>query len=408
MRYAKDNSSGRFAAVLIVFLGGTMTSTAIDAQVTDPARPAVALAEGPDPFGGGGNDREGRNLCGGIDNRVTSGDLRVGRLVFYSGVATGSGCTGSFGPFCTAWLVSNGSLVTAGHCVDLNANGVIDTTFRSACVEFNVSSLLTPGHTSTCGGTPAPAPANDVYVVDWAAMSAGDFNFDGQDWTGSAIVGSDYAVFSVLPNANTQLSPAVAQRAFFRVTQEVPDNTDDVRVTGCGIDTHPNGCGGGPCTPDNCNVDSRTIQTEVGGYRGEADRDDGRVWHQYRVDTQGANSGSPVIWEGNNDFAIGAHTRGACAIAGISSNQGTSFNHNHFANALNGFLGPYTTHVDSMSMASKPDGTIFAPYLNVQDGVDDTGVGTRLSIVTGSYSGPVTIDKEMMILTPVGPVTIGN
>jgi hypothetical protein len=69
------------------------------------------------------------------DRRVSSADPRVGRLIH----PVGGGFT-----ICTAWLVSNGSLVTAGHCADgdpdqlgpMLPDGVLD--FNTATlVEFN-------------------------------------------------------------------------------------------------------------------------------------------------------------------------------------------------------------------------------------------------------------------------------
>jgi hypothetical protein len=45
---------------------------------------------------------------------------------------------------------------------------------------------------------------------------------------------------------------------------------------------------------------------------------------RYTVDTQGGNSGSPVIVEGGGNVAIGIHTHGGCSATG-GSNAGTGF-----------------------------------------------------------------------------------
>ena len=52
----------------------------------------------------------------------------------------------------------------------------------------------------------------------------------------------------------------------------------------------------------------------------------------YVTDTQGGNSGSPVIWEQTGD-AVGIHTHGGCSSTG-GNNWGTGANHSALQNAI--------------------------------------------------------------------------
>ncbi len=204
-------------------------------------------------------------LCG-VDNRVASTDGRVGRLYFGG---------------CTAWLISNGRLLTAGHCVDtdpdqggpalpdgiLNLNGV---------VEFNVPPSLS-------NGTTIAADPDDQYPINTSSVG---WRFDGE---GQGL-GKDWSVFTVNENSNTGLTPFQAQDGFFRTTNDNPAVSNTIRITGMGLDNTPTGSGGGR------NAQNFTNQTSTGGYVSEVISGND-IYHRYAVDTTGGNSGSPVIWE---------------------------------------------------------------------------------------------------------------
>ncbi len=311
-------------------------------------------------------------LCGG-DNRIASTDPAVGRI---------NGCT--------AWLISNGAVLTAGHCADFDPDdsgpglpdGVLDL---SGVISFNVP-------LSDSDGTPNAADPNDQYPINTANVT---WRFDGE---GQGL-GKDWAVFGVLANSNTGLRPHIAQ-GFKRMTREGPAIGATIRVTGYGVD---NGTA------------NRTEQTHTGPYVGEFSSS-ADIWHRYQVDTQGANSGSPIIWEANQ-FAIGIHTNGGCNDDGSGSNSGTSFEVNALETAIRNFPGANTVYVDSVSGHPAPsrDGTVFRPYATVALGVTNVVSGGRISVVAGSYTaaaGNTFIagedGKSFFIEAPVGTVTIGN
>ncbi len=191
-------------------------------------------------------DLVAKSRCGFVDNRRDSNDAAIGRIV-------PSRCTG--------WIITNGKLVTAGHCAG-------DT---SEIIEFNVpksnanSSLVHPG-------------PEDQYPI-------GDFVTEyirGQPET-------DWAVFTVNPNSQTRLTPIQAQGKSFDVVQSEPGG--EITITGFGIDT---------------GNDNRTQQTHTGPLTSL-----GSIVIKYRTDTTAGNSGSPII-DAATGNAVGVHTSGGC------------------------------------------------------------------------------------------------
>ena len=91
-------------------------------------------------------------------------------------------------------------------------------------------------------------------------------------------------------------------------------NPDSIRITGYGTDT---------------GTANQTQQTHVGPNAGSSG-----TTMRYRTDTQGGNSGSPVIDE-LTGYAVGVHTHGGCTSSG-GNNSGTSL-----------FLTPFWAAVDS-------------------------------------------------------------
>jgi len=345
---------------------------------------------------GADNSPTPQTICGANDDRVASTDARVGRINQFSNDATDTTPpTNASNPFCTAWLVSNGALLTAGHCVDFDPDGpgpglpdgTADATFLNGVVEFSVPA-------SQANGTTVFANPNNQYPINNVV-----WRFDGQ---GQGL-GKDWAVFAPNPNSNTGLLPHQAQGAFFRMTREAPATNNIVRVTGYGLDNTPTGTTGGE------NAQTRTLQTHSGTYAGE--NNNGTDFsHTYQVDTTGANSGSPIIWE-SNGFSIGIHTNAGCTSTG-GSNSGTSFEHDALETRLQNYLGPNTVHVDNAAYpnltSGARNGNIFQPFATVSNGVDAVPTGGTVSIVAGTYNDRRTFNRAMTLRAPSGPVIIGQ
>jgi V8-like Glu-specific endopeptidase len=335
--------------------------------VGDPARRAAMSEE---------EAAAAKAICGATDDRVPSGDNRVCR-------ARPSGCT--------AWRVTNGAFLTAGHCVDLDPDnagpllpdGALDTL---TVVEFNVPL------SDSNGGIVNAAP-QDQYPVNNMNIQ---WRFDG---TGQGL-GKDWAVFGVYANSTTGLLPHQAYGFPFRMTKETPAANALLQVTGFGVDSLPSG------TPGPFNQFNMTNQTTTGTYT--AEQSSGQdIWITHRVDTEGGNSGSPMIWDANG-LTIGIHTNGGCT-AGGGNNAATSFEVDALENALMAFPGANTRYVDSgHPMPVVEDGFVYRPFNTIPEGVNLVPVGGNVSVVAGWYvvSTNYFTNKAMTITAPVGEVLI--
>lgn len=331
--------------------------------------------DAPAPEAVNGSEPVIESLCG-VDNRVASTDGRVGRL-FFGG--------------CTAWLISNGRLLTAGHCADFDTDqggpllpdGVLDL---SGVVEFNVPPSLP-------NGTTVAADPDDQYPINTSSVV---WRFDGE---GQGL-GKDWAVFTVNVNSNTGLTPFQAQGGFFRTTNGNPSAGNTIRITGMGLDNTPAGSTG------NRNAQNFTNQTSTGGYVGE-NISGNDIWHRYAVDTTGGNSGSPIIWN-SNGFTIGIHTNAGCASDGSGANSGTSFEVNALETAIDNHPGSATIYADKVRFGAAEDGTIYHPHDTITEAVTTVPAGGKISIVTGTYNDTGLFTKQMFMVAPVGSALIGQ
>ena len=202
--------------------------------------------------------------CGPTDDRVASNQPATARLLNVG---------------CTAWIIPNGKFVSAGHCLDGSGANV---------VEFNVP-LSLPG-----GTLQHPGP-EDQYSVN---VSTKVFTNGG--------IGNDWGVFEVFPNSITGLMPKQAQNAYWPLVQDL--GPDSIRITGYGVDD---------------GTANQTQQTHIGPNAGSSG-----TTMRYVTDTEGGNSGSPVI-DGLTNAAVGVHTHGGCTSSG-GNNNGTSTFHSQF------------------------------------------------------------------------------
>ncbi len=326
-------------------------------------------------------------ICGTNDDRTAIVDPPVGRLnLLNDGINVSN-------PLCTAWAVSNGTFLTAGHCVDFDPDGtgpllpdgVPEPRFINGVVEFNVPA-------SQPNGTTVFSNANDQYPVNQVTWAYG----------GAATnPGLEFGVFSVSANSNTGLLPHPS-RGFYRMTDEIPAaNSENVRVSGYGQDNTPTG------TTGSWNAQHTTLQTHTGTYLGRTQ--DGGTRHDYSVDTTPGNSGSPIVWSNNPLFTIGIHTDGGCTSTG-GANQGTGFGHDPLEAALQTFWGANSIYVDSAAYpnlsAVQRNGSIFRPHSTLGNGLAGTATGGNLLLTPNTYTGVTTFNRAMTIRAPAGTATI--
>ncbi len=296
------------------------------------------------------------SICGTTDDRRPSNDRATGRLVPV-------GCTG--------WIISNGTILTAGHCAGA----------RMQVLQFNVPASNANGVINN------PAPEHQ-YPVIAASVNADDGG-----------VGNDWCVFNCAPNAQTGLLPGERQRAFFRVSRD--SNPTNIRITGYGVDGPAPGFGRGPRDATN-----QTQQTHNGASRGETVTNANRASWNYSTDTQGGNSGSPIIINGTNT-TIGIHSHGGCSASG-GGNNGTSFENDLIENAVRNIIGTNTVHIDNGDLIAAEDGSAFRPFNTIAEGMGSVPSGGVLSIAPGRYNGAVRITKPMTLRAPVGTVVISS
>lgn len=211
--------------------------------------------------------------CGATDDRIPSSDPFSARILPV-------GCTG--------FLIDDacGCFLTAGHC-----------TFATQTVQFNVPA-------SNSNGSLNNPPPSDQYSVDNASLQS----------NGGQGVGNDWGYFGVFPNSTTGQMPRTAQGGNYTFANPPAyDPSKRVRITGYGVD-------GG--------TRNQTQQTNVGpwlNYNGTS------TALSYQTDTEGGNSGSPIIQE-EAGTVMGIHTHGGCSAT--AGNNGTAAVHSGLQNAL--------------------------------------------------------------------------
>lgn len=298
-------------------------------------------------------------ICGGVDDRVSSSDARVGR---------------QFPSICTIWIVSNGALVTAGHCVEISL---------PTEVHFNVP-------LSDCDGTANFPPPEDQYPI-----IQGSIVFRN---TGSA---DDWCVMRCGPNSDTQLTPVQAQGQFFRLARE--DFPSQARVTGYGLDGSPAGCNGSTFNQFNF-----TQQTHVGGLSvnpfNNADM-------SYDADLSCGSSGGPVHFT-TGSVGLGIVSR--CNVPFVC-NQATGFDNDDLETEVHTAIGSNVEYVDVGHPVVAESGSILRPFSAVTDAINAASSGAIISVVTGSYTAAAgntftagADGRAMTFQAPVGTVTIGN
>ncbi|WP_298545739.1 T9SS type A sorting domain-containing protein [uncultured Aquimarina sp.] len=209
-----------------------------------------------------------KSQCGSNDDRVDSADDAIGRIVPI-------GCTG--------WIITNGKLVTAGHCVGS----------RAEIIEFNVPKS-NPDRTIV-----HPGPEDQYPIGNFVSP-----------YPNSPSQANDWAVFDGFANSQTGLTPIQGQGASYNVVQDAPGS--NITITGFGTDT---------------GIDNQTQQIHTGPLSSSTN-----TFVRYRADTTGGNSGSPIIDTATGN-AVGVHAYGGCSGSG-GSNSGERATIPAFWNAM--------------------------------------------------------------------------
>lgn len=274
--------------------------------------------------------------CGATDDRVPS-------VVRYSGRLMSVGCTAN--------LMSNGCFTTAGHCL---------TTASSAkVVEFNVPP-------STAGGAVVHPPPKDQYTL----TSNRKFI--------QTRVGNDWGVFTTNPNTETGLTALQAQGASLTFGP-APAVGDTMQIDGYGVDK---------------GAANQTLQVHTGPVTAVNTTNTSL---QYRADTEGGNSGSAVLVNGQ---MVAIHTNGGCSRTG-GANSGTLVGNADFQTAFSEVCGaappagPACADVTKVARSCK-SGTIKVRVL-LTDASHD-GQSVLINVDGMNHDTPVVGDKAVLTL----------
>lgn len=224
--------------------------------------------------------------CGPEDKRVASRSNLIGR---------------TFPNGCTAFMVGQNTFLTAGHCVSADMR----------ILQFEVPNSL--GN----GDYVMPLPRAQYHIITSSIVVAQPVATPDDDW----------AVFAVAKNPYTGWLPSHGTSGGFQTSSALLSK--QVRVSGFGVDS----------TPPQA---SHTLQTHTGGLFWFPN-EPLRLRHQ--VDTQGGNSGSPIIAldEQGRDtqVVIGIHVQAGCAASGRVANFGVSFKNQKLMNAISSVRGKW-------------------------------------------------------------------
>jgi hypothetical protein len=288
--------------------------------------------------------------CGPNDDRVPSSDPAAARLLDIG---------------CTAWIICDGRLITAGHCS--SSPSLLDL------VEFNVPASMP-------NGTIVHPGPEDQYVVN-----AGTVVFVNGG------VGNDWGVFEVFANSVTGMMPIDAQGSHFELVQSLTPST--IRITGFGVDFN--------------NGDrNQTQQTHAGPNAGSSG-----TTMRYQTDTEGGNSGSPVIDDATGN-AVGVHTHGGCTTGGSGNNSGTSlFNTAFWAEVGNlncgGGGGIPCSDIRRMSALCRTNGRIRVTVVLTSTAHD--GETVQVTVDSDTYTGTIASGRAVIVTAtsyPAGPHTV--
>ncbi len=216
-----------------------------------------------------------KSQCGPSDNRVLSSDPRAARALPIG---------------CSAWIFDDCThcMGTAGHCSGSSLS----------VIQFNVP-------LSSSNGSLNNPPPEDQYAVDAVSRQAVNGG-----------VGNDWGYFGVFPNTNTGLTPFQKQGASYHLQPPPAFNpSQQIRITGYGTDSSPL-------------THNQVQQTHFGPWALFSGSQ-----LSYQTDTEGGNSGSPVIHEPTGNV-IGVHTHGGCSTGGSGANSGTGNNNGGWQAAL--------------------------------------------------------------------------
>ena len=310
-------------------------------------------------------------IIGDYDSRVPITDNRIARLRTPTG-------TGTF--ICTAWLISNGAFVTAGHC--------IRDEFKQSTLEFDVP-------LSKASGKINHSKAENRYSVIGPM---------GQAYTEGKCT-SDWAVFKGGTN-NIGQTPIEKQENYFYVSDTDLAVNDTITVPGYGTNSDLPCANGTGCQP----IYHDVLQQGAGVII-----DSQHDYYSYNADTMPGASGAPIISDG---IVVAIH-HGKEHMEEL--NCGTRLSEEDIADNLHRFpawaadnpvKSDNIIYISQINTGGESTGNYFTPYLSVQDGLQTANRGNTSMLVVerGKYNlkgnQTIKLDNNITFTMMVGNVTL--
>ncbi len=333
-------------------------------------------------------------ILGDTDDRNFSDNKAVGRMILtYSNTEQ---------YVCTGWLQAAGVVISAAHCFEDQSDG---SKYVSGTLQFNVPA-------SSANGERQDPPAANQYNI-------------GTLLKGTSVIGEDYAVFKIDPNAG--VSAFSAQGQFFRIAASIPvassgTSSPYAALTGYGKDNSPAGSEG------TTNAFNFTEQFSTGKLGPMTATTTTQTWVAYFGDSLGGASGGPYELL-KTMISVGIHSGGGdptinCGTGVTQCNVGTTFANPDISKAIDNLvIYPGTSYVYYADVGLPfwltPASTATAPARAIEDAIaqfagndQSQDSSATINITAGYYNGAgITLaaptGTSIVLVAAAGSVYIG-
>jgi hypothetical protein len=299
----------------------------------------------------------------------------------------------------TGWIAPNGAIVTSAYILSRLEDLSYDV------IEFNVppSNGTTVQHPSPQDQYPLSTATNKMIAYTTIVPVKISKELE-------SVLVNTYAILTPLPNS-TGLRPGERQQEYFRIATNpssyIVDAMGDIPVDLLHYGAFPGDSYTGQFRTlhlyqASLLKQSDYLSVDVGGRPGSK-RDEFIVYNGAGISASDhSDDGAPITYQESN-VAIGVHNRGLTD----GPSYAIGFREDGFRNNLAQFFSSNAVYVDSEGLYDPASGAIDKPYLSIQNAASDAPNGAQVNIARDTYYGPVTFNRPMTLLAPVGKVVMG-
>lgn len=307
----------------------------------------------------------------------------------------------------TGWIAPNGAIVTSSRAVD-------NTYYGYDIIEFNVppsTDVNQVNHPSPEWQFPINMDKNNEIAASFNRYGFKKKYGPAEDYEeGYGELHCSWAILEALPNS-TGLKPGEYIQEYLQISHNLgsftlnakKDNPVEVDIIHYG-----------EIPSDVIDVSRfRTLKqftthllpSEKYLRWAENDKDDIVLYNEDPFDPTMSDSdfGAPILYKGTK-VAMGIHNDFYVTVP----SGGCGFRDDVILETLNYYFSNNVQYVDVSSPHNSPSGSIRAPHHTVNSAVTHAQNGAVISIARGYYQLPVTINKSVTLVAPVGTVIIGQ